>query len=203
MVVFPNKPILVGVGHHQVDIDSQLDLIKEILKGKKQLFIELSPKQVADAIKLKSKVGYGGIAILAHSMGVKVIPLDKQMDSNEVDTLMNELSQMQRFEGGRPVPPSESDPKLRRALYVDHHKREKYWESLLSGKGAESVVIMYHGHAKEMQKVLNIPKDNAFLFEPPWYRQRNDLRHIADQEKSRIEKERLERKRRHAQQRRH
>ena len=176
----PNHPVIFGVDHEGLDVDTSINFFRKAVKGRTHLYIELSPQKLTnlptfpeslsltDARKQGQAQAYQRLAFEAQKAGLKVIPLDSQTHEEFVEGLKKNKS---------------------RREYQSMTKREKMWAQKLDGLTKRAIIVMQPVHAKEMIKILQIPKHNiAYLT----HNERDKhyeafFRPIAERERKRIE----------------
>lgn len=187
MVIRPNKPILFGIEHDSIIVDENLKLFEALLLGKKKLYIELLPENLTkNARGLPSEVhAYLRLVTIAQKAGLEIIPLDRK-DWN--DKLNRDYLAFHIF--------PEFQIKAADIDYQMLYKREKMWAEKLRSANSNSIVVMHPDHAWELKKLLKIPDENCKFtqVQPEYYYGR--VRSNA--EALHIEKARLERRKRSA-----
>jgi len=190
MIIYPNKPVLFSVDHELEAVEKWLPNFKRAIKGRQVLFIELSPKEINDAVvhgklhkDLEPQVAsYKRLAILAHNSGLMVLPLESAKFNQEFEELL--------YSRG-----PKTEEMTRSKLYQEYTKREKLWCEKLSGKGSKTIAVMHPAHASEISKQLGIPRGNIFgTLKHDDVELEREKRAIAVIEAKRIENERLNRK---------
>ncbi len=191
MIIYPNKPVLFGVFHGQAEVKEGMEKFRQVIKGKRFLYLEITAEFLSAIPEYEPKVSIsklysenvfkgmaGSYQLLAREAikaGLKVIPMD---DKKQED----------RYQKAK------QDQKLRieNMAYQNLSLREKRWESLLCGARSDTVVVAVSDHLRALQKRLKIPEQNCFMHQehlasPDWRRQ-------AEIEAKRIETERIARR---------
>ena len=225
MVVHPNKPILFGVDHDPEAVDAAIGEFRKLIKGKKTLYIEGSPSFLRHTHRIFTTVtppttkpeptDFERLILEAYKQGLDVVPLDSEKDMRE---LMKAEEELQKELKGFSLSKFDTLKKLdqfhemirnksTRRFHTMYDRREKRWERTLEGTRSDSVIVMHPAHATRMAEKLKLPKANTIIRWHPGI----DLemrrtgyiqtRRMTDAEEARIQKERLERRKRSAQQR--
>lgn len=180
MIEKPNKPVIFGVDHEGLDVDTSINFFRKAVKERTHLYIELSPQDLTNLPNFPKELSrtdagnqgqveaYQRLAFEAQKAGLKVIPLDTQTHEEFVEDL-------KRNKSGRE--------------YQSLTKREKMWAQKLEGLTKRAIIVMHPIHAKEMIQLLQIPKQNISYLP---HRERYELynatfRSIAERERRRIE----------------
>ena len=72
MPASPNKPIMFAVVHETEFVTPIIDLFRETIRGKRTLYIEMSRFNPVN----DDNLDFMRLANMAHSAGIKVVPLD-------------------------------------------------------------------------------------------------------------------------------
>jgi len=189
MTHIPNKPVFFSVPHHIEAVEFEINLFKKAIKGKKSLYIELTPSDVDQIVrentfneKHEGVKAYQMLVQIAHKAGLKVVPLD-------TDKVIKEYE-------------PEITPESEKSRYISMYRREKAWEEKLRGTGHDSLVVMHPAHTYKIAQMLKIPDRNLLRLRnyreyiPPedvGLRIREDRR-ISNKIAEEIERKRLERR---------
>ncbi|MFH1390762.1 MAG: hypothetical protein ABIH20_00440 [Candidatus Diapherotrites archaeon] len=177
MVVRPNKPIMFSVIHELGNVSNALPNFRTAIAGKNQLFIEIQPEYVADALQGKFSAilgvkAYQQLVVEAHNSGLKVIPLDEKEKRRRMAMLHTEDM----------------------SSYQNLDKREKSWLRILERLNSKSIIVMHPGHAEVICEQLRLPKSNVIWQDTLSAFRRYELELMKnEQEKSRQTRSKIER----------
>ncbi|MDO8538751.1 MAG: hypothetical protein Q7S21_07785 [archaeon] len=186
-----NKPLLFSIDHEQEAVQNAMQQFRQIISGKKFLFIELPQEDVDEILKGKTfnqasdVASYQKFVAEADKMGLKVIALDNKKFNDEYRKTIREHTS-----------PVYSISFYQRIYYQMFAKRERHWMEILQHARANAIIVMHPAHAESIATALKLPKEN--IIGELQYRPE---RGFASFEATRIEAERLERRKRKAQER--
>ncbi|MBI4052469.1 MAG: hypothetical protein HY394_00350 [Candidatus Diapherotrites archaeon] len=195
MAVRGNKPVLFSIDHEPAPIEARLAEFKEAINGKSVLFIELPVQFVRQLIELQESnriymlgPSYQLLVLVAHKAGLMIVGLDNNKYHGRFWRTVEDNAKP----GGTANLDKKSD-----LFYLNLNKREKDWCRQLAGVGSKAIVVMNPVHAAEIARRLQIPQENILgtLREEP------QSRALAEKRAEGIETERLDRRRRRAEQR--
>lgn len=177
MPVRPNKPVLFGIDHKMSKVKKNLVFFKGLVRGKKRLYIELTPEDLNTPAKdLDSGIrSFRLLATVAQEAGLQIIPLDR-----------NDWHQIFLSTRDSWAPDNK--------IYQNTYKREKMWAQTLRAATSDSVVAVHPAHALELKEQLKIPDENCVFTRNPQDAEYLERRRIGRNEAERIEKLRLARR---------
>jgi len=180
MALQKNKPVLFSISHELIAVEAGIDLFKKTLKGKKVLFIEFAPLEIAQALKGEFDTrpqifAYQRLVAEAGKAGVEVVGLDTKKSMEELIHLVEDIKKTDNRKRSY-------IRKHERYDYLIYNKREKRWLQILKTYGSEAILVMHPGHAIEIAKKLRIPKRNIV----GQFQDRKGQRSLAAKEAARI-----------------
>ncbi len=159
MAIGLRKPVLFSVEHEPKEVEKRMAEFRQVIKGKKILFIELTSEEVfetvkKDVIRHTTLVGaFQRFVFEANKTGLKVVGLDNKKDIDELIGAGNAASIIGRDK--------EWDfSNAEKANYLAYNKREGKWIRKLKTANETAVIVMNPVHASEIAKKLRIPKNN-------------------------------------------